>query len=106
MPSPILDQGAVITCAHGGAAPVTEVNSRVLVGGQPVLTLPAASIISGCPLPVAHGTTPCRTGEFLTGATRVTAMGQALVLADSLSVTAPSATPLLVAGAQQRVTAI
>jgi len=105
MPSPLLQQGAIITCSHGGTAQVTEVNRRVLVGGQPVITLPGDCVITGCPLPPAHGASGCQTGSFITATSRVTSMGQRLVLQDSLSVCAPTGTSLLVPACQSRVLA-
>ncbi len=105
MSSPLLHLGVPLTCSHGGSAHVTQTNSRVLVGGQPVVTLPGACVITGCPLPPAHGASGCRTGHFITASSRVTVMGQLLVLQDSLSICEPTGTPLLILAGQSRVLA-
>ncbi|MBA3942929.1 MAG: hypothetical protein H0X37_00030 [Herpetosiphonaceae bacterium] len=105
MPGMVLHLGATVLCAHGGQAQPTVTNPRVLVSGQPVVTLSAPYVVAGCalpPPPVANG--PCVTAQFITSATRViTNMGPVL-LQDSQAICAPSGTPLLIIQTQIRVT--
>jgi hypothetical protein len=81
------------------------VNARVTVSGQPVVTLPGSYVIAGCPLSAVPAQAACLTGQFVTATSRVTAMGNPIVLQDGISICAPSGTPLLVSGGQMRVTA-
>jgi hypothetical protein len=78
----------------------------VLVSGQPVATLPAPWLVAGCALPPPPGANgPCVTGQFVTSALRVLAMGQPLLLMDSMSICAPTGTPLMPVMAQPRAIA-
>ena len=106
MPGPILHLGATVLCSHGGQAVPTVTSPRVLVGGQPVATLGAPWTVAGCamPPPVA-GNGPCVTGQWITGATRVLAGGQPVLLMTGSSICAPTATPLMPVVAQTRVLA-
>lgn len=90
-------------CAHGGTATPTAPNPRVLVGGQPAVTLATAYVIAGCPFNVGGSPLPCVTGQWLVAATRVFSSGQPLVLMDSQSLCTPNGTPLLPVVAQTRV---
>lgn len=104
MPGFVLHFNAVVTCAHAGQAIPTTVVPRVMVMGQPVVTLPAPYTVAGCafpPPPVANG--PCITAEFLTSATRVFALGAPVLLMDSQALCAPTGTPLLIISTQTRV---
>lgn len=106
MPGPILHLGATVMCSHGGQATPSAPVPRVLVSGQPVATLPAPWLVAGCALPppiAANG--PCITGQFMTSAVRVLALGQPVLLMDSQSICAPTGTPLLPVVAQFRVVA-
>jgi hypothetical protein len=105
MPGFVLHFGATILCAHGGMAQPTAVVPRVLVSGQPVVTLAAPYVVAGCalpPPPVANG--PCVTAQFLTSAIRVLALGVPVLLLDSQALCVPTATPLIIAVTQPRVT--
>ena len=104
MPGPLVHVGAVVTCAHMGQAQPTVPNPRVLVSGQPTVTIAAPYVVAGCPFNVSGSPVPCVTGQWVMGATRVTSMGQPLVLMDSQAVCAPNGTPLLIVSAQIRVT--
>lgn len=106
MPGPILHLGATVTCAHAGQATPSVTLPRVLVSGQPIATLPAPWLVAGCTLPPPPGANgPCVTGQFLTSALRVLAMGQPVLLIDSQSVCTPTGTPLIPVMAQPRVIA-
>lgn len=102
MPSPLLHVGATVLCAHGGTATPTAPNPRVLVGGQPTTVMSAPWVIAGCPFNPGSPL-PCVTGQWVVAATRVTSLGQPLVLMDSQAVCAPNGTPLLPVAAQPRV---
>lgn len=105
MPGFLLHLGATVTCAHAGQATPTTPNPRVLVGGQPVVTLTSPWVVAGCafpPPPAANG--PCVTAQYVTASTRVLAGGQPVLLMDSQAVCAPTGTPLITAVTQTRVT--
>jgi uncharacterized Zn-binding protein involved in type VI secretion len=105
MPGFLLHVGATVMCAHGGQAQPTVVSPRVTVSGQPVVTLGAPYVVAGCalpPPPAANG--PCVTAQFVTGATRVLVEGVPVLLLDSQAICVPTATPLIIAVTQTRVT--
>jgi hypothetical protein len=105
MPGFILHLGATVLCAHGGQAQPTAPNPRVLVNGQPVVTVAAPYVVAGCPFVPPGGNGPCVTAQFVTSALRVTSNGQPLLLQDSQSVCAPTGTPLMPLVVQTRVAA-
>ena len=93
-------------CAHGGMAQPTAPNPRVLVSGQPVVTIASPYVVAGCalpPPPAANG--PCVTAQFVSAATRVLVTGQPVLLLDSQALCVPTATPLLITVTQTRVLA-
>jgi len=105
MPGFLLHVGATVLCSHGGQAQPTVPNPRVMVVGQPTVTMTAPYVVAGCalpPPPAANG--PCVTGQWITAALRITSNGQPLLLLDSQAICAPSGTPLIVAMTQTRVT--
>jgi hypothetical protein len=105
MPGFLLHLGATVLCSHAGQAQPTAVNPRVLVGGQPTVTLTAPYVVAGCalpPPPAANG--PCVTAQFVTAATRITSTGQPLLLLDSQAICVPTGTPLMIVLTQIRVT--
>lgn len=105
MPGFLSHVNATTLCAHGGQATPTVPNPRVLVSGQPIVTIACPYVIAGCALPppiVANG--PCITAMWIMGATRVLAMGVPVLLTDSQAICAPSGTPLLPPITQVRVT--
>lgn len=107
MPGFLLHLGATVTCAHGGQAQPTAPNPRVLVSGQPVVTMASPYVVAGCSMPPpAGGNGPCVTGQFIAGATRVTVLGQPVLLQDSPSVCTPTATPMMPVVVQTRVLGI
>lgn len=87
MPGPIYHVGATAMCPH--AAPVTTIssNTRVLVNGLPAATMSDTSTVAGCPFQLPAGPTPspCVTVRWLVPATRVTVMGQPVLLQTSQS---------------------
>ena len=105
MPGPILHQGAVVTCSHGGVATPTAPVPRVLVSAMPVATIAAPWAIAGCPF-VPPGPGPCVTGQWVLGATRVMALGQPVAILGGVSVCAPTGTPMIPSVPQTRVVAM
>jgi hypothetical protein len=96
--------GGTVMCMHGGQAQPTTVSPRVMVGNQPVVTIPASYVIAGCafpPPPAANG--PCVSGIIPSGSTRVLAGGQPVLLAipPVAGVCAPTGTPMTIANAGQ-----
>lgn len=104
MPGPLLHLGATVLCSHGGQAQPTVVNPRVLVNGQPTVTLASPYVVAGCALPPPPGANgPCVTAQFVSAAARVMSNGQPLLLMDSQAICAPTGTPLLIVATQTRV---
>lgn len=103
MPGFFLHVGATVICAHGGQAQPTAPNPRVLVGGQPTVTMAAPYVVAGCAFAPPSGNGPCVTAQWVTAATRVMSNGQPLLLQDSQSVCAPTGTPLTIVVTQVRV---
>ena len=104
MPGFLLHVGATVLCAHGGQAQPTAPFPRVLVSGQPIVTMPTPYVVAGCALPppiAANG--PCITAQFMTGSVRVLAGGLPVLLLDSLATCVPTGTPLIIAVTQPRV---
>jgi hypothetical protein len=102
MPVPALHLGAVVTCSHAGIATPAAPFPRVLLSGQPAVTLASPYLIAGCAL-TGTPNPPCVTGQWLTGAVRVLAGGVPLAtLAGSSTCVAPG-TPMLPVSAQPRV---
>ena len=105
MPGFILHLGATVLCSHGGQAQPTVVNPRVLLSGQPSVTISSPYVVAGCPFPPpTAGNGPCVTAQFMTAATRITSNGQPLLLFDSQAIATPTGTPLMIILTQTRVT--
>ncbi len=107
MPSPIVQIGATLLCAHGGSAQIIPAQTRVLVGGAPAATVSASTLIAGCPFVVTSAPQPCIRGQWLVPATRVMAGGNPVILQTStglgLGPTQAPQGPLSVVVAQTRV---
>ena len=104
MPAPALHVGAVVICSHFGQATPILPFPRVLLSGQPVVTIASPYVVAGCAL---SGTPnpPCVLGQWTTGAVRVLAGGQPLAtMAGSSTCVAPG-TPMIPLVAQFRVLA-
>jgi hypothetical protein len=93
-----------VLCAHAGQAQPTAPNPRVLVSGQPIVTIACPYVVAGCTMPPpSAGTGPCVTAQFVSSATRITSNGQPVLLMDSQSICAPTGTPLMITVTQTRV---
>lgn len=105
MPGFLLHVGATVMCAHGGQAQPAVPNPRVLVSGQPTVTIASPYVVAGCAMPPpTAGNGPCVTAQFVTAATRVFSNGQPLLLIDSQAICVPTGTPLIPSVTQVRVT--
>jgi hypothetical protein len=104
MPAPILHLGATVMCMHAGTAQPAAPFPRVLVSGQPVVTLASPYVVAGCAL-TGTSAPPCVTAQWLAGATRVLAGGAPVLTMLGQSLAAPSASPLLPVQAQPRALA-
>jgi hypothetical protein len=80
MPGPVSHVGAVTICPHGGQITGITANARVLVNGMPAVTQTDQFMVAGCAFAVGPKPQPCLTARWLTVATRVTVMGQPLVV--------------------------
>jgi hypothetical protein len=101
MPGFLVHLGADVLCAHWGIAKPIVTNPRVLVGGQPTVTIASAYRVSGCTLSPNSGG-PCVSAKFTSAATRITSGGQPLLLSDSAATCAPTLAPLAVLITQTR----
>jgi hypothetical protein len=92
----------VVLCSHAGPATPTTPFPRVLLSGQPVVTLASPYVVTGCAL---TGTVvpPCVTGQWLVGAVRVLAGGVPVATMVGASTCIPTGTPMLPVSAQPRV---
>ncbi len=104
MPAPILHLGATITCMHGGPAQPLSPFPRVMVSGQPVVTLATPYAVSACSL-TGSGAPPCITAQWVVGAMRVMAGGMPVITQTSQAICTPTGTGLLPMVAQTRVLA-
>ena len=80
MPGYLLHANAVMTCQHAvGQAKVAPVQTRVLVMGQPVATIPPGAptiVVAGCPFTLPNGKPqPCVTVRWSMPSARVAVMG-------------------------------
>jgi hypothetical protein len=102
MPAPALHLGAVVTCTHAGPATPLSPFPRVLLSGQPLVTIASPYAVTGCAL-TGTPTPPCVTGQWLVGAVRVLAGGVPVALMSGSSTCIPTGTPMLPVSAQPRV---
>ncbi len=104
MPGFFVHQGAAVMCSHAGQASPTAPDLRVTVSGQAIVTLATPYTVAGCSFTTPAGNPlPCITGQWLTGATRILASGNPVILQDSQSICTPNATPMTITTTQTRV---
>ena len=101
MPGFLIHLGATVLCSHLADALPNFPNPRVLVGGQPTVTIASPYTIPACANPPSAGG-PCKTAMFTSAATRITSGGQPLLLSDSAATCAPTLAPLSVLITQTR----
>jgi hypothetical protein len=100
----LVQQSAVVQCAHGGSAKPTVASPRVKLGGQPVVTQPKPWTITGCSQPPPNaGNGPCATASFTSASTRIRVMGEPVLLQESQATCTPTGTPLIITSTQTRV---
>jgi hypothetical protein len=104
MPAPILHLGATVLCTHAGQAMPLVPFPRVLLSGQPAVTLTSPYAVAGCAL-TGTPVPPCVTAQWIVGAVRVLAGGAPVLTMTGQSVCVPTGTPLLPVVAQTRVLA-
>jgi hypothetical protein len=104
MAAPIVHYGANVTCIHQGLAQPLVLSPRVQVSGQLVVTLVTPYSVTTCGLG-STSTPPCVTAQWRTGATRVRAQGNPVILTTSQAICAPTGTGLNVITTQTRVLA-
>ncbi len=80
MPGFLVHVGASATCPHAGQVTFTTTNTRVLVSGQPAITVADLFTILGCPFQAGTKPQPCVTGRWLVPATRVLINGQPAIV--------------------------
>jgi len=102
MPVPALHLGAVVLCSHAGPAQPLSPFPRVLLSGQPLVTIASPYAVTGCAL-TGTPTPPCVTGQWLVGAARVLAGGVPVATMTGSSTCVPTGTPMLPVSAQPRV---
>ena len=104
MPAPILHLGASVLCTHAGQATPLAPFPRVLLSGQPAVTLASPYAIAGCAL-TGTPAPPCVIGQWMIGALRVLAGGAPVATMVGQSTCLPTGTPMMPVVAQARVTA-
>lgn len=106
MPGFVLHEGATVLCLHGGQATPTAPNPRVSVSGQKITVQPVPYTVAGCALPPpTSGNGPCVSASWTTGAHRVKASGQPVLIQGAQAVCAPTGTGVTVVATQTRVKA-
>jgi hypothetical protein len=103
MPGPLLTVASIITCAHGAPVQATAPMPRVLLSGQPVVTMAAPHAVTGCPFNIAGGPSPCVLANWVVGAVRVLAGGMPVLVQSSQAICVPNGTPVIITGTQPRV---
>jgi hypothetical protein len=102
MPDQILHRGAIVNCSHAPGLATPEPGfSRVKVSGQEVVTLQDIYSIAACPV----SPSPCATGVWKSGATRVKTGGFPVAIFGGQSTCAPTGNPMVPRVAQTRVRA-
>jgi hypothetical protein len=104
MPAPILHVGATVLCSHAGPATPLAPFPRVMLSGQPAVTLTSPYAIAGCAL-TGTPNPPCVTGQWIVGAVRVIAGGAPVATMAGQSLCVPTGTPMIPVVAQMRVLA-
>lgn len=109
MPGPVLHAGAVCTCPHGVPLTIVPAALRVLVSGAPAAVLSDQGLVTGCPFTVGTKPQPCVSTRWTAGATRVTSMGQPLLVSPAPAIVSSAdqipAGPPVVSSSQTRVVA-
>jgi hypothetical protein len=90
MPGYLVHVGASGLCPHGGQITFTTSNARVLISGQPAITITDVFVVAGClfqiPTPGGPKPQPCVSGRWIVPATRVLINGQPAILITSTGI--------------------
>ena len=107
MPGPILTATSTVQCAHLGRGTPASPNPRIMILGQPAVTIATQYTIAACTFPTmtAGNSPPCISGSFTTASTRVLSNTGFVLLADSQGTSLPNGTPLVVIPSQTKVIA-
>ena len=111
MPGTLFQLGSTAICPHGGQVSVVTSNTRVLLSGQPVVTMKDTFTVAGCAFSVpGPKPQPCVRVQWIAAATRVLVMGSPPItlMANGLALSAESipAGPPTVIRTQVKVSAI
>jgi hypothetical protein len=103
----LLHLGVKVMCSHGGQANPGGASARVMLSGQPAVSLTHAYSIAACPFTTPEpAPKPCVTLQWTTPATRVLVEGAPAILSTSSGLTigpmGPQGSPQ-VAAQQMRV---
>lgn len=98
----ILHEGAQVQCLDGGDAEPLNVNLRVTVSGQAIVTKKTKYAITGCSL-ASSGSTFCASATWLKASLHITASGDPVVLDDSQATCVNTGKGLKVISTQTRV---
>lgn len=90
MPGFISTIGTFSFCPHGGKVTLTSTGPRVLIGGQPVVTVADRGIVTGC-----TATPQCTVAQFLVASTRIFIMGKPAILNTSTGMCMPAGAPII-----------
>jgi len=82
---PIFHVLATAMCPHGGQVVTISSNTRVMVNGMPAATMTDTFTVAGCVFNISGAPHPCVLVQFLVPASRVTVMGQPVILQTSPS---------------------
>lgn len=91
----ILNSGSTVMCPHGGQVSMITTNTRVMVEGQPVVTIDDQGQVAGCP------SGQCASVVWLAPASRVFVNGRPVVLSHSSGMcrgadASPKGTPVVI----------
>jgi hypothetical protein len=104
MPGYLLHQGATVLCKHGAQSRPVKPFQRVKVGGQMIaVKLSLHQMITLCPFTVSGVPSPCLTAKWTSGAEKVRAGGQPVLLQDSRANCIPNNVPIKIVKTQTRV---
>ena len=78
----IVHVGSTLTCPHMGTVTAITSNTRVIVSGQPVVTMSDTFTVAGCALS-SSSTPPCVLVKWLVPATKVLVNGKPVILKTS-----------------------
>src|SRR5688572_15813648 len=99
MAAPVLHLGATVLCTHAGQATPVSPFPRVLLSGQPAVTIASPYAVAGCAL-TGTPNPPCVTGQWMVGAVRAVAGGAPLAIMTGSSTCIPTGTPMMPVTAQ------